>query len=149
MDPFSIAATVCSLVATCYKITNASQLVISKYQNAKLTMSSIDSECSVVRAALSRIQALVLDNSSTFSSRLKSSTGLSDSLESVLTTTTAILSKIDKEVEWIIGKNGTAVRPGHMARVRQVWNEQLMDGFLQDLGAQKTSITMLFTVLNR
>jgi hypothetical protein len=147
MEPFSIAASVASLVTAYSKTIGSLKAIANTYKSASLTISAITSECSVTSVALSRIQYLFLHNLDSPTSRLDSQSQLNAAFETALTGCSVILVALDGELQKLAEDQRVTGESPRLVRPKYTWNEDIMKELLQHLRGQHEGINLLLTAL--
>lgn len=145
MDPLSIATATSSLVFTVVKNGRALATIYEKYQDAHRCLFLMQTECTVLAAALSQLQVLFSGNSS---ARLREyPEGVLEALDLSLVGCTLTLSVLTKEIGGLtdgvedLGKEQLGMGKGK--RAKYVWKEESMNELLLQLRGQSSALMLL------
>jgi hypothetical protein len=147
MDPLSITAATSSLVFQIVKNGKALADIYEKYKDAQRCIFMMQTECTVLAAALSRVEIV-------FHARSKSTVqdypaSLLQALDLSLVGCTLTLSILSREIDNLTkGSYGEGVAVKKMKRARYVWSEASMNDLLLQLRAQSSAIALLLEALN-
>src|SRR5271156_381289 len=147
MDPLSITAATSSLVFQIVKNGKALADVYEKYKDAQRCIFMMQTECTVLAAALSRVEIV-------FHARSKSTVqyypaSLLQALDLSLVGCTLTFSILSRDIDNLTkGSYGEDVAVKKMKRARYVWSEASMNDLLLQLRAQSSAIALLLEALN-
>lgn len=139
VEPLSIAATATSLVFRGIKIVKAISDFRSAYKLAPLALISISTECSIINAALSRIQQLSFTEASSLAARIEAEPDLVNVFDSVLTSFASVLSLLEEDIGKLSEKD----------KIKIVWNEKSLVKKLELLRGQELAIVVLLNIMQR
>jgi len=147
MDPLSITAACSSLAFALVRNGRALTTVFEKYQNAQHSIFMIQTECTVLAAALSQLESTITGNKGARLSKYPSS--VVEAIDLSLTGCSLTLSVLEKEVTKLI-ENAVEVasRMGKSDRAKYVWKEGSMNELLQQLRGQSSALTFLLKALD-
>jgi hypothetical protein len=165
MDPFTITTTVVSgrvrgistnvadeisqlnITATCLTTAKDLHALRKKYNDAPMTVLSMCSETTLVTAALSQIQNLVLRKED-MTSLLRARSDLAAALDTALIGCAVLFSCLDEEIQRI---NRTALSAGQFSwrgKLRVIWNHDRLKELLDGLRGQLTAINAVVNLLS-
>jgi hypothetical protein len=147
MEPLSITAAVVTLIARFAETALAFNSIRTKYNHASVTITSIATECTVVGAALSQIQTVILRAPQVTSSHFDQSSQLATYFETAITACAMTLSVLHEEVNKLVGDGENFHGVTRMARVRYIWNEAFMSQLLQQIRGLHSAINLLLNAL--
>ncbi|KAF4628319.1 hypothetical protein G7Y89_g9827 [Cudoniella acicularis] len=143
MDPISIASTVLGITSQCLKCAKILNNLRQTYSNAAITISALGSETAIVSASLSQMQMMLLQNPETFK------TELLPVFDTAITGCSVTFSCLYSEVvKLAAGDSSPGQEPGFKAKVRVVWNNELMNELLLHIRGQQTALTLLLQLLH-
>jgi hypothetical protein len=149
MDPFSITVGVASLVTLCAQTISTCRDILSGLQDAPRILSSIQSECSTTREALSLMFIFMSKSDTTALSHLSGDETLAQSFDIALTGCTVTLSALDNELQKILEHHKRDGKPDLVQRAKYVWNEDSLKDALDELRGQRDALNLLATVVQR
>jgi hypothetical protein len=143
MDPLSVTASIVGILAAAAKVGELLQGTISSAKDAPRVLVSLASEVQQVRAALSSLQTLLADLSSTQSHR----TALIQIDQLIVTLTDSVLtfSELETAIAPFVAPEGAKVPL--RARLRWLWAEDSCNKIVDRLQRQKTTISLILNVL--
>ena len=148
MDPISIAATVTSLVFTIVKNGRMLAVAYSSYKDAQNTLFMIQTECSVLAAALSLIQVR-FGGTEGSAALCKLPKLVIDTLDLSLTATSMTMSVLRDETDELVRGAELSVTLKSKERAKFVWKEETMSGLLQQLRGQGIALGLLLKAIDR
>lgn len=149
MDPLSISAGVAGLVSVCALVIGLCADVVGRYQDAPRILSSIQTECSTTREALSLVFVLVNRNYPSVASHLSTSESLTQKIDIALTGCTFTLTRLDNELRDILQKKEADGKLTFRQRSKFVWNEDTLREVMEELRGQREALNFLVNVVQR
>ncbi|OQV00740.1 hypothetical protein CLAIMM_06199 [Cladophialophora immunda] len=153
MDPLSIAAATSSLVFCVVRSGKALAGIYEKYQDAQRCVFMMQTECTVLAAALSQLQMHFSTVSKSAMARYPEF--VIESIDLSLVGCTLTLSVLSKEIEKLaaadgidIDKNKPAARLGRGKKIKYLWKEESMNELLQQLRGQSSALNLLLRALD-
>lgn len=147
MDPLSIAAAASSLVVTVVRNGRALAIVFEKYQDSQRCIFLMQTECTVLAAALSQLQM--------FFSKIPKSTlsrypeYVMEALDLSLVGCTLTLSILGKEIDNLLQSiQDSEAKMSKSKKIRYLWKEESMAELLQQLRGQSSALTLLLKALD-
>jgi hypothetical protein len=146
MDPVSVLGIVTTLITTCTKVARGFQSMLGRYQQAKIQISSICAECSIIRISLSQVEHF-LDNLPETTPPQNLEGRLGPCLDAALAGCSLVLSALEEELR-NFGVNLESDAPlNRRARTSYAWDSSRMKDLLDALRGQHSAITLLFVLL--
>lgn len=147
MDPLSITAACSSLAFAIVRNGRVLATVFEKYQTAQHSIFMIQTECTVLAAALSQLESSVTGSKA---SRLRGCPPSAlEALDLSLTGCMLTLSVLEKEINRLTdGADDAALKMGKAERAKYVWKEESMNELLQQLRGQSSALTLLLKALD-
>jgi len=147
MDPLSIAAASSSLVVSVVRTGRALATVFEKYQDSQRCIFLMQTECTVLAAALSQLQMFFTKIPKSTLSRYPEY--VMEALDLSLVGCTLTLSILNKETDNLLEniKNGET-NMSKSKKIKYLWKEESMDELLQQLRGQSSALTLLLKALD-
>jgi hypothetical protein len=143
MDPLSITTGIAALRGTCLKTAISLEGLRSKYQTASLTIAALCSESTLISAALTQMQTLLLQNG-----RVQSRLDLLQTFDTSLTACMVIFSCLEQEIQKLSpGASPPQAKFSWRTKVRYLWNEDTMKEYLSLIRGQQSSLSFLIQLL--
>lgn len=133
----------------CGRVISTCRDIISSFQDAPRVLSSIQTECSTTREALSHIFMLINRTESIALADLSSNTLLSQSFNIALTGCTITFSALDIELEKILGSSENGKTLGLHERAKFIWKEDVLNAVMEELRGQRDALNLLVSVVQR
>lgn len=148
MEPLSIIAAVGSLTTLAAKTAVGCNSLISKYEDAPRALALIESECKILKDALSFVTEFVMTNASTLMPRLSGPRNvLSNLVDDALTGSTVVFGMLDSEISKLMEHAKKSGDFGWKTRIQAVWNEAEMNTLLTSMRDVKSTVQLLLTAL--
>ena len=147
MDPLSIAATASGLVFSVVRNGRALATIFEKYKDSQRCIFMIQTECTVLAAALSQLQMV-------FSKVSKADMGqcpdfVVEAIDLSLTGCTLTMSVLSKELDSLVDSvNSDRAKMAKGKKVKYVWKEEPMIELLQQLRGQSSALSLLLKALD-
>jgi len=143
MDPLSITTGVASIAALCLKASVGLDTLCSKYQNAGVTITALSSECTLISAALTQLQTLLLQNS-----QVQNRPDLVITFDTALTGCMVVFTCLEEEIRKLsLPTSNNQVRIPWRSKVKLVWNEATMKEYLSQIKGQQAALSVLIQLL--
>jgi hypothetical protein len=146
MDPVSITAAVASIVLTIAKSGQQLTRLRDKYKNAQATLQMIQTECTVLGAALGQIQTLFSEGSRWAANLPRP---VIEAFELSLTAATTTMSVLEEEIHELTMAAVVTEIMRSRDKATYVWKEQLMADLLQQLRGQSNALALLLKAVDR
>lgn len=147
MDPLSIAAAASSLVFSVVRNGRALATVFEKYQNSQRCIFMMQTECTILAAALSQLQMFFSKVRGSAMSRYPKF--VMEALDLSLVGCTLTLSVLSKEIDNLVESvNDNAAKMSKGKKIKYVWKEESMDELLQQLRGQSSALSLLLKALD-
>ncbi|MCJ1353489.1 MAG: hypothetical protein MMC33_003475 [Icmadophila ericetorum] len=147
MDPLSISTGVASLVGCCAGILKSCTDIVARYQDSPRILSSIQTECSTTREALSLVFVLVNKNDPSVASHLETSEPLTQKFDIALTGCTFTLTRLDNELQDILQKKEADDRLPFRQRAKFLWSEDTLKEVMEELRGQREALNFLVNIV--
>jgi hypothetical protein len=146
MDPLSITAAAASVVFTIVRNGRHFALIYDTYKEAQHSLFMIQTECTVLAAALSQIQGHF---SGSVSPRIKQLPEVvMEALDISLLGCTMTLSVLTEEVEALVKGAELSQTLKWKKRAKFVWKEDTMISILQQLRGQSMALSLLLKAMD-
>lgn len=147
MDPVGITTATSSLVFQIVKTGKALVDIYGKYHDAQRCIFMMQTECTVLAAALSRVEIVFCARTGSTIPEYPAS--LIQALDLSLVGCTLTLSILTKEIDNLTkGTSGEDMAVNKTKQARYVWNEASMNELLQQLRGQSSALAFLLEALN-
>ncbi len=145
MDPLTIASAVSSIVFTLVKTGRQLHTIFEAYKDAQHSLFMIQTECTVLAAALSQIQI----HFSGQSKRIKElPQNIFDALELSLMGCGMTLSILTDEVGKLVGEIEISQTLKRSHRAKYIWKEATMSSLMQQLRGQSLALSLLLKAMD-
>jgi hypothetical protein len=147
MDPLSIAAAASALVFSVVRNGRALATVFEKYQDSQRCIFQMQTECTVLAAALSQLQVVFSKVSEFTTNRYPEF--VMEALDLSLVGCTLTLSVLSKEIDNLVESiNDSDAKMSKGKKVKYLWKGESMDALLQQLRGQSSALTLLLKALD-
>ncbi|KAH7345830.1 beta-lactamase/transpeptidase-like protein [Pyrenochaeta sp. MPI-SDFR-AT-0127] len=147
MDPLSIAAAASSLVFSVVRNGRALATVFEKYQDSQQCIFMMQTECTVLAAALSQLQMIFSKVPDSAISRYPDF--VMEALDLSLVGCTLTLSVLNKEIGNLVESiDDNAAKMTKGKRLKYLWKEESMNELLQQLRGQSSALSLLLKALD-
>ncbi|KAH6623241.1 hypothetical protein F5144DRAFT_595451 [Chaetomium tenue] len=148
MDPLSVTASIAGIAGVCVQAGRFLDTLRTKFQNAHVTITALSSQCRAIKAGLSQLQTLVLQNH-TIRDRPDVIVTLDTTLTGCLVVLTCFEDSLDKLCdEAALMESRRSLARKLWSRSRIVWNESEMKGYLSLLQGQQSAVAFLVQILH-
>jgi hypothetical protein len=138
VDPISIG----TLIDVSYKLITSINALVTKYQQAKFTLTTLATECSMTKIALTNIHRLLLTKSD-FLSEFPEEIDVRGCLQTAIETWVSIFSVLDNELARISRGKTTSPRIRLGGTMRYILNEDMLKQLSKQLQDLRSSISFL------
>lgn len=147
MDPLSIAAAASALVFSVVRNGRALATVFEKYQDSQRCIFLMQTECTVLAAALSQLQVVFSKVSESTTSQYPEF--VMEALDLSLVGCTLTLSVLSKEIDNLVESiNDSDAKMSKGKKAKYLWKGESMDALLQQLRGQSSALTLLLKALD-
>jgi hypothetical protein len=141
MDPLSVVASILGILGAATQVSASVSTLIEKSRRAPKNIRKVKDEVDTIRCVLHQLQALLLGSSRT--NRARASLILVDQVVVTLSACVSTFSELDV----IVGTLVSDEKLGLMDRLRWATKANAIDECLRDLQTQKSSLTLMLTIL--
>jgi hypothetical protein len=147
MDPISIATAASGLVFSVVQSGRALATIYGKYQDSQKCLFLIQTECTVLAAALSQLQMVFQRVSKQAMSRYPDN--VIEALDLSLVGCTLTMSVLNKEVDSLVENiDDDAAKMTKGKRIKYLWKEETMNDLLQQLRGQSSALSLLLKAID-
>lgn len=148
-DPLSVSASVVGLVANFTQAAIGCNNLIKSYKGAPIAITSIHTECTVLRIALNQVYAVMTKDLGATSDRMTSDSRLAEDFEIALDGCQLTFQCLDEELRRILKASD---QEEHQQvkwkdRFNYVWNEESMKSILEQMRGLSGAVNLLLTAL--
>lgn len=147
MDPLSVSTAVASIVFTLVKTGKQLQTIFECFREAQHSLFMMQTECTVLAAALSQIQ-ITFSGDGRGKGREVPKTVLA-ALELSLIGCTMTLSVLTEDVGRIVRDIDLAKTLGRKQKAEYVWKQDKMASLMQQLRGQSMALSLLLKAMDR
>ena len=141
MDPLSVVASIAGILGAAAQISTSISTLIEKSRKAPKDMRKVKDEVDTIRSVLHQLQAFLLGSAKT--NRARTSLILVDQVVVTLSACVSTFSELDVTVGTLVSDD----RLGLMDRLRWSTKASAIDECLKNLQTQKSSLTLILTIL--
>ena len=141
MDPLSVVASIAGILGAAAQISTSISTLIEKSRKAPKDIRRVKDEVDTIRSVLHQLQALLLGSAKT--NRARTSLILVDQVVVTLSACVSTFSELDVTVGTLVSDE----RLGLMDRLRWSTRASAIDECLKNLQTQKSSLTLILTIL--
>ncbi|EAQ83445.1 hypothetical protein CHGG_09849 [Chaetomium globosum CBS 148.51] len=148
MDPLSVTASIAGIAGVCVQAGHFLDTLRTKFQNSHVTITALSSQCRAIKAGLSQLQTLVLQNH-TIRDRPDVIETLDTTLIGCLVVLTCFEDSLDKLCdEAALMESRRSLARKWWSRTHIVWNEDEMKNYLSLLQGQQSAVAFLVQILH-
>ena len=141
MDPLSVVASIAGILGAATQVSTSISTLIEKSRKAPKDIRKVKDEVDTIRSVLHQLQALLLGSAKT--NRARTSLILVDQVVVTLSACVSTFSELDVTVGTLVSDE----RLGLMDRLRWSMRASAIDDCLKNLQTQKSSLTLILTIL--
>ena len=141
MDPLSVVASIAGILGAAAQVSTSISTLIEKSRKAPKDIRKVKDEVDTIRSVLHQLQALLLGSAKT--NRARTSLILVDQVVVTLSACVSTFSELDV----IVGTLVSDEKLGLMDRLRWGTKASAIDESLKSLQTQKSSLTLILTIL--
>ena len=141
MDPLSVVASIAGILGAAAQISTSISTLIEKSRKAPKDIRKVKDEVDTIRSVLHQLQAFLLGSAKT--NRARTSLILVDQVVVTLSACVSTFSELDVTVGTLVSDE----RLGLMDRLRWGSKASAIDECLKNLQTQKSSLTLILTIL--
>jgi hypothetical protein len=146
VDPLFVTANVINILKTCFDTIQMTDHLLKRYKNTPAKLLSLHIESRLVSSSLTRVQALFHKNDKLAKS-LDSNPELKITVDNTLMGFMAIYKLLDKDLQRLKVPGGDEVLVDWKKRSYMLFNEELIEHYLNQLRSHFDGLTLLLNCL--